>query len=298
MANFQPNKYYKDLTIAFSGQNIKHYLILAIESFLYFYPNLKDNIIVFDDNSTDGTREWLEEKSIKTITWSNYTKHYFEGSKKIAKKNNKDNSATKISLIFKEIMYQTKTKYLLLCDGDVIFINNGFVEYFYNIVKDYNIIVPIKQYKLKSKKSIDIYSKYPTQLQINKDGQFYIKGAWSYFSFYNINFLKKYNLLYDNFSINKFNNFYNRDQGIEFLTELTIKNISYYELNKKIINQYILHFAFTVFFNNPIHRKSMPYSEYINESRGKIEFINKILNYKHIKNIFEKYNLRMNYFIH
>jgi accessory colonization factor AcfC len=40
-----------------------------MESLLYFYPDIKNNIVVFDDDSNDGTKEWLENNNINRITW-------------------------------------------------------------------------------------------------------------------------------------------------------------------------------------------------------------------------------------
>ena len=58
-----------NITIAFSGYNIKDFAILAIESFLLLNPDMRKNIVYFDDESTDGTKEELESRGIRVITW-------------------------------------------------------------------------------------------------------------------------------------------------------------------------------------------------------------------------------------
>ncbi|MFW6007924.1 MAG: glycosyltransferase, partial [archaeon] len=130
-----------------------------------FYPNLKDNIIVFDDNSTDGTKEWLEQKHIKMITWK-YYKHLL--SKDIPGKNL--NHTKRISLMNSEIMIQTNTKYLLINDSDVVFLRSGFIEQYLNLVNecDYSCLVH-KQYKPikhEIKQHFPKYLKYTKKIKI------------------------------------------------------------------------------------------------------------------------------------
>jgi glycosyltransferase involved in cell wall biosynthesis len=107
----------ENLTVSFSAYNILDLLKVSIGSFITLYPDLKKNIVVFDDESTDGTREWLQENKIKRITWS-------ETFKKKRDEHYKDSPTSliyRVSLIMNDIFYQTKTKYLLYNDGDVVF---------------------------------------------------------------------------------------------------------------------------------------------------------------------------------
>ena len=63
------DKILNDITILFSGYNIKWLAVLAIESFLYFNPDLRKNVVYFDDESDDGTKKELKSRGIRVITW-------------------------------------------------------------------------------------------------------------------------------------------------------------------------------------------------------------------------------------
>jgi glycosyltransferase involved in cell wall biosynthesis len=82
---------------------------------LNFYPELRDNIVVFDDNSTDGTREWLESKHIKIINW-NYYKQQIEELLDINKSGTLHKSCVSHSYMIKELLQQVITKYLFVID--------------------------------------------------------------------------------------------------------------------------------------------------------------------------------------
>jgi hypothetical protein len=113
---------YDDLTVAFSAKNIKGTLIFAINSFLYFYPYLKKNIVVFDDDSNDGTREALEEMDIRVITWSPKYRKYIENyEERMSSKYGSLCYSYKVNVMFNDIFEQVQTRYLLMNDGDVFF---------------------------------------------------------------------------------------------------------------------------------------------------------------------------------
>lgn len=109
-----------DVTIAFSGYNIKNFAILGIESFLYFNPHLRGNVVYFDDLSTDGTKEELERRGIRVITWLP------EELKDLTDTGHANSLYIRCSCIYGSIVKRTTTKYLFLIDGDAAFINNDF----------------------------------------------------------------------------------------------------------------------------------------------------------------------------
>lgn len=131
-------EFYDQLSIVFSGKNISYEIQFAINSFLYFYPYLKKNIIIFDDYSTDDTLEWAKENDIRVITWSDKYKHFASNYNEIYK--DKLCYSYKVDVMYNDIMEQITTKYLLLNDGDIFFCDY-FLEDFFNYIKDGSKIV-------------------------------------------------------------------------------------------------------------------------------------------------------------
>lgn len=148
--NLQEKLFEEDLTIAFSGYNIREYLELSINSLLHFYPHYKDKIIVFDDNSTDDTKEWLRYNNIKRISWKNE----YDLS-------NTSETGYRIGCIFNEIFNQCETRYLMLNDGDVVFFD--YFKYNYSeLIYKYPILItttniPEQSYDLQFKKYDILY---------------------------------------------------------------------------------------------------------------------------------------------
>ena len=118
----------ENITIAFSGFNIKDFAILAMESFLLQYPEMRNNIIYFDDNSTDGSVEAIRDNGIKVITWTDYWENKYLKYKRDLLRNSTQEASARVCFIMREIMEQTHTKYLLINDGDVVFLEGGFIE--------------------------------------------------------------------------------------------------------------------------------------------------------------------------
>lgn len=61
--------YHPNITIAFSGYNIKNNILLAVDSLLKIYPRMKSLVLYFDECSTDGTVKELKVRGIRTISW-------------------------------------------------------------------------------------------------------------------------------------------------------------------------------------------------------------------------------------
>lgn len=133
---------FSDVTIAFSGHNIKEFAILAIESFLLHYPDLRSNILYFDDESTDGTAEALENRCIKVVTWdSDMLNSYQKFSKlKLPNDNKVGYVSARVSYIMNQLMRMCSTKYLLILDGDVVITSDGLLELMLDELED-NILV-------------------------------------------------------------------------------------------------------------------------------------------------------------
>ena len=140
LTNEIKNSFYNNLTIAFSGYNIKWVAVGAIESFLYNYPQLRNNIVYFDDESTDGTKEELESRKIKVISWK-YKKSEYE---KLVNKFNNENISVRINAMIQDIALQTNTKYLLLCDGDTFFSASNSIDSFISDILEGNKFVGFK----------------------------------------------------------------------------------------------------------------------------------------------------------
>jgi len=128
-------------TIAFSGYNIKNTALLAIDSFLKVYPFMKSQIIYFDDFSTDGTKNELKTRGIKVITWNrSLLEKYNLYVNNNPKWSNVQLLSVRVSFIIKNIIQETETDYLLLNDGDIVFISDDFLEYFFKLAKKYDIV--------------------------------------------------------------------------------------------------------------------------------------------------------------
>lgn len=122
-----------EISVYFSGHNIRPFAVLAIKSFLLHYPELKDSIYYFDDDSTDGTVDELKELGIKITTWTPALKRQFdtqlreslfpEGIKSMI---------IRCDYLFKDILSQCNTRYLLVQDGDTVTLNRGFLEDYIN----------------------------------------------------------------------------------------------------------------------------------------------------------------------
>jgi|LFRM01.2.fsa_nt_gb glycosyltransferase involved in cell wall biosynthesis len=133
--------YNPNITIALSGYNIKNIALLAIDSFLRVYPKMKSQIVYFDDFSTDGTTVALKSRGIKVITWDkDLLDQYISIADKHPEWSIGQRLSVRVSYIIENIIRETKTNYLVLNDGDVIFINNEMLEHFMELAEHYDIV--------------------------------------------------------------------------------------------------------------------------------------------------------------
>lgn len=127
----------KNISIVFSGYNIKSVASFAIDTFIKQYPELKNNIIYFDDFSTDGSKAHFIKKGVKVITWKKEEiEQYNSLLDKNFFKNNTHTLSVRVSFILNSIFKQLETKYVLMNDGDVAFYERGFLEKYFELLND------------------------------------------------------------------------------------------------------------------------------------------------------------------
>lgn len=105
----------ENTTILVPGHNVKWFVVLAIESFLACSPFKREQVVFFDDNSTDGTREELENRGIKVITWDEYNHNRFIHSIQ------RENLCARVGHIFQTAYKQIHTDYVFTLDSDMVF---------------------------------------------------------------------------------------------------------------------------------------------------------------------------------
>jgi len=230
-----------NITFLFTNKNTCNLLQGAINSLLDYYPEHRNNIVVFDDYSTDDSRNWLEKNNIKWITWKKYKnwRPYL-----IQERPGIENH------IFNYIIYdassQVSTKYIILCDSDIIFLNGGFLEkyeIFFNENPSLKMICSIFNYKLPVPQKIN-KTKYGKYMGFNSTkNYYYLPRIHSYFCMYDLDFFKKENLLYDDYKDEEYNSIYGDpaifkqkslqggdpfvESGSDWLFKIKEKNIEY-----------------------------------------------------------------------
>lgn len=243
----------KNISIIFTAYNIVEYLQLAIYSFLEFYPEYHDSIIVFDDQSTDKTKEWLQKENIKSITWKNTDNYIIQFSRlrKLFSNQTGLNASYRNSMMIKEIFTQIKTPYLMLNDADIIFTKGNWVEEYDKLIKDYKIIVPDEHYYYQWEMYKQFFNdKYiANKLQKYQSLYYFDKSNFKesmyrlhfFHSIIDLDYFKSINLLFDNTQNNLFIKLiYNNaimDTGSDFSWEILNRNIPYYVI-KNVYNRW------------------------------------------------------------
>ena len=297
------NTFLENLTITFSGHNIRENIQLAVESLLEFHPEVKKNIVVFDDDSTDGTKEWLKKNNIKRITWS-------EEKRKELRDFNKESILSYWNdVMIQDIMNQVKTKYILINDGDVVFLKK-FLENFAKKIDDYKALLVISRFTdaiLKERCPFKSLQKY----KIINDYYDQFSRVHIFHGLLDLEFFKKENIYFDDIkdkevaqSLQSNDRIINGpfgDGGLDFLYQLLSKNIAFYDLKywDNFENNHIYHLSWR---SSYVRRKyiSKEFREYLIEhldkdinKNPKIGEMLKKFNYKDIAMAKKSENLKI-----
>lgn len=198
--------YNPDITVAFSGYNIKNMALLSIDSLLKIYPQMRSQIVYFDDFSPDGTKKELRSRGIRVIGWDKALLNQYNDIVSvdpgwgIVQK-----LSTRVSFIIENIIRQTKTDYLLLNDGDVIFLREGILEDFESLATEGFDVVYEKQNTFNDKgpsvrRVVDyINAKYGAKVNENSELYRYWRMAHSHI-FLNVKKLKEKGITSDTLS--------------------------------------------------------------------------------------------------
>ena len=215
----------KDITIFFTGHNIKDYISLSINSLLYFHPEYKKNIVYVDDNSNDNTIDILKSNNIKIIEWkpSEYLHETIDMS-------------YRVSCIYKEIFEQCKTRYLMINDGDIVFYDK--IKYNYSeLIQEYPLLFDILPVVDGSYKRNCKYNKY-----LYKNNTYY--RAYPCHMIFDMEYLRKNNIYeFDDITEDwKIDSIF-LDLGADFLYKVFHNKLKYMRIRFEF--EYIYHFGFT-----------------------------------------------------
>lgn len=276
---------FKETTVAFSGHNIKWFAVLATESFLKFYPQMRENVVYFDDDSTDGTREELEKRGIKVITWSDEIRSGFQ--KLLDERFFDDFTQTvssRVCFIMTDIMKQVNTKYLLMNDGDVVFKKGGFLEGYFEKFKEGNKIVGHKEFplfdkyeldNLKDKKRFEYYTRFVIQSP-EVPSKLASPRVHLLHTMIDLDYFKEINILGDDLTPENIEMMYGGivDTGTDFYHKVVDNNIPAYWIPTEYVYKILLHWGWLSSANRD--------SDYLNANsvRNHIQEMEDIL-YKH-----------------
>lgn len=211
-------------SIIISGRNIKDYLNLNVTSLLDFYPELKEFIVIFDDKSTDGTKEWIKENNLKYMSWKEIIP-------------DKDNITLRVNQIYQESMLQCNTKYLLFLDGDLLFLSDNILyKLFKSVINNknkisaqYDLTPYSENCSIKYTQENDFLSN-TLELSYNK---IFHKRLWAGLMFMDLEYFKSKKLYFDNIKDKKTREQYHTllyglyDSGTYFFSEILNNNIPY-----------------------------------------------------------------------
>jgi len=107
----------EDITFIFTGHNIKWFMVIAAESLIYNSQIDRSQILIFDDESTDGTREEFERRGMKVITWDKETYNAFHKLDNALKLH----PSIRVSMLLTSAWKQAEGKYLCFLDGDTAY---------------------------------------------------------------------------------------------------------------------------------------------------------------------------------
>ncbi len=234
--NTQKQHMFKGTTIAFSGHNVRDFCVLALRSFLHHYPNLRRQIVFFDDASDDGTCEWIKQNGIRTITWKHFD----------SRANEKYAISYRVNLIILEILKQIEDRYVLISDSDVVFHCGGFLEDYRRRIEGRALLcleqIVYAGANIKDWSGIEKY-----RLLWYDDGSMAgVRRICQNHMFIDLWTLKHRGILYDRTDNHNYNLWLGRglDSGVDFLYQLIRAGLEYDRHKEEDITRIISHIGF------------------------------------------------------
>lgn len=224
-----------------------------MNSLLYFHPEVKNRIVVFDDNSTDGTKEWLQANSIKRITWSGKYNRYTD--------NYTQRFGTCMSywndIMIKDICDQVYTKYILINDGDVVF-TDKFLNNYSELININNrkalLVISNFMDELYNRKpfcdTVDAKNLQDKYKIILNQHQNKLHRVHIFHGLLDLDYFKNNNIVFDTIDDKNYINMIAPipivDGGVDFYYQLLVNNIEYYTLPywKDINSFHVYHYGF------------------------------------------------------
>jgi len=177
----------EELTIVFSEYNTLNETSKAVESFLHFHPQYKENVIIFDDNSTDGSFEYFLDKGFKVIR--------FDESLRLAPQYEKAAMVGfHVSEVMKQVIMNVNTKWLFHFHNDVIFKKEFMSEFEQADIDEYDIYCPFGGAEVTEK--IETLPEF--DILYSKKHKCYIR-YWEVFMLLNLHRLKELGITYANY---------------------------------------------------------------------------------------------------
>jgi hypothetical protein len=285
-----PKYFHKNLAVVFSSRNILPCLKLAIYSFLHFYPELRQNIIVYD-SSTDDTQEWLRSENIAFCSCD---------PDDLAAINNSGYShSCRVNNLFNHIFASVTRKYLFISDGDVVFLRGGFLEHYISLLSDYTVFVIISS-SFRDKFSVQSVPETSQYLEL-WDANGFLHRIFLYHAFLDLETLKKEQIVFDSNRSPEYIRLLGNslDCGVDFLYQLIKKDVAYYSL-AETINSYVLHFGFVSCTQYERAAKNLNYQNFqrilsLYSTLLKEETLAKLLTYPHVAEIVQKYQILLGF---
>jgi GT2 family glycosyltransferase len=237
------------LTILVTTFNELNTLKLHLYSFLEFYPELKESIVIFDDNSNDpALREWIDKEGFKRITWKN-PDNYISNFEKWVSFTGDHNMSYRNSYMISEIMKEhVNTKYMMINDNDILFLKPGFLEKYDKLLEEgYKAIAVWDHYNYNWFLKMNLKSEMLIKYFLGKYSEFFdIKSEtmcrlhWCH-GLLDLEYFKEQNLFFDNVKDPVFRRLIlNKclgETGTDFFYEIVKRGIPYYKLTTEVYNR-------------------------------------------------------------
>jgi len=177
----------EDLTILFSGYNILDEMSKAVSSFLYFHPQYKENIVIFDDNSTDGTYKYFSKEGFKILQFNDNLRAAPQYKKS-------EIMGYHVSEIMQQAISKIDTKWLFNFHGDMIFKKEFMSEFENSNIDEYDIYCPFGGAEMTDR--LDDIPEF--NILYSEKHKCYIR-YWEVFMLLNLHKLKELGIKYDHY---------------------------------------------------------------------------------------------------